>query len=100
VPEQPQYATVRLLRRQPHGPAFDLLGLLYPFSQLGLLTASEHVLEELHYCGVMVPLFRVDLEPGPRPHKIDVSTSLTAQYVRTASAGTRTSTCRCSTASA
>jgi hypothetical protein len=104
VPEQPQYATVRRAEAATARSSLDLLGLPYPFSQLGLLTASEfaklaerrrrrtarglpavneHVLEELHRCGVLVLLFRVDLAPGPEPHKIDVSASLTAQHVRT-----------------
>ena len=83
----------------------DLLALPYPFSQLGLLTAgefvklaeqrrsraarglippvNEQVLEELHRCGVLVPLFRVDLEPVAGASGIDISASRTAQQVHT-----------------
>jgi hypothetical protein len=78
--------------------------LPYPFSQVGLLTASdfarlagqrrrraarslpqvdEQVLEELHRCEVLVPLFRVDPAPTPGTQGIDLSASLTAQHVHT-----------------
>jgi hypothetical protein len=39
---------------------------------------NEQVLEELHRWGVLVPLFRVDLEPAP---VIDVAASLTPRNV-------------------
>jgi hypothetical protein len=84
--------------------SLELLELPYPFSQVGLLTAgdfaklaeerrsraarslppvNQQVLEELHRCGVLVPLFRVDLTPRPDVPGIDISTSVTAQHVHT-----------------
>jgi hypothetical protein len=44
---------------------------------------NEQVLEELHRCGVLVPLFRVDLEPVAGASGIDISASRTAQQVHT-----------------
>jgi hypothetical protein len=70
--------------------SLDLLDLPYPFSQVNLLTVrefadmagkrrgragrrlppvNEQVLEELHRWGVLVPLFRVDLELGRPRHR-------------------------------
>jgi hypothetical protein len=100
---QPPYPTVRSAKAATARSSLDLLGLPYPFSQVGLLTASsfvelaeerrsragrnlpinEQVLEELHRCGVLVPLFRVDLTPSPGAVEIDISASLTAQNVHT-----------------
>src|ERR1700722_2939133 len=97
---QPPYPTVRTAKAAAARSSLELLGLLYPFSQVGLLTASgfvklaeerrsraghslppinEPVLEELHRCGVLVPLFRVDLRPSRGAAEIDISASLTAQ---------------------
>jgi hypothetical protein len=104
VPEQPEYATVHRAEAITARSSLELLALRYPFSQLRLLRVSElaalaeqrrsrtaqHVpsvealvLEELHRCGVLVPLFRVDPVPGRDAQRIDLSTSLTAQYVHT-----------------
>lgn len=104
MPEQPEYATVRRAEAITVRSSLDLLGLPYPFSQLDLLTASDFaklaeqrrcratrslpsvdalVLEELHSCGVLVPLFRVDPTPDMDAQHIDLSTSLTAQHVHT-----------------
>lgn len=104
APERPVFPTVRRAEAVTARSSLDLLSLPYPFSQLGLLTASdfaglagerrsratlslpsinEQVLEELHRCEVLVPLFRVDLTPGPEARGIDVSASLTAQHVHT-----------------
>jgi hypothetical protein len=101
---KPVYPSVRRAEATTTRSSLDLLGLPYPFSQLGLLTASdfaklaeqrrsraafslprvdEQVLEELHKSGVLVPFFRVDLTPGPDAQGIDLSTSLTAQHVYT-----------------
>jgi hypothetical protein len=83
--------------------SLDLLGLAFPFSQVGLLSASdfvtqaakrrslavrhfpmsERILEELHRHGILVPLFRVDLAPTDRKSVLDVSASLTARHVAT-----------------
>lgn len=78
----------------------DLLKLRYPFSQVGLMNANDfakqaqrrrsyamrslppintQTLEELHRCGVLIPLFRVDLTPGEARRQIDISNSLTAR---------------------
>jgi hypothetical protein len=98
------YSTIRAAEAAAARSSLALLSLSYPFSQVGLLTASdfarlagqrrsraarrlpqvdEQVLEELHRCGVLVPLFRVDLAPGPGTQGIDLSASLTAQHVHT-----------------
>ena len=82
----PLYPTVRPAGLTTARSSLDLLDLPYPFSQVSLLTVSEfadmvrkrrgragrrlppvneQVLEELHRCGVLVPLFRVDLESAP-----------------------------------
>lgn len=84
--------------------SLDLLDLLYPFSQVDLLTASDfakfaeerrsraarklpsidrQLLEELHRHGILVPLFRVDLTPAQGVPGVDISASLTAQHVHT-----------------
>lgn len=104
MPEPPEYSTVERCQAATKRSSLDLLTLPYPFSQLGLLTAGEfagqaqrrrsramfalpsidaQVLEELHRWGVLVPLFRVDLTPGPDAQGIDLSTSLTARHVHT-----------------
>ena len=96
------YPTVRAAGLTTVRSSLDLLELPYPFSQVHLLTVSEfaemagkrrgragrrlppvdeQVLEELHRCGVLVPLFRVDLEPAPDARAIDVSASLTPRNV-------------------
>ncbi|MEU9407544.1 hypothetical protein AB0E08_17945 [Streptomyces sp. NPDC048281] len=83
-------------------PSLDLLGLPFPFSQLGLLTArqfadeankrrprmrnqtpsiNEQILEELHRHGVLVPLFRVSLASGKESQRLNVSDSATATIV-------------------
>ena len=82
--------------------SLDLLTLQYPFSQVDLLTSEEFVkeaerrhsyamssrlhldvavLETLHRHGILVPLFRIDLNPGDPQRRIDISGSLTAQHV-------------------
>ncbi len=92
----PIYPTVRAAGLTTARSSLDLLELPYPFSQVHLLTVSEfadmaskrrgragrrlppvneQVLEELHRCEVLVPLFRVDLEPAPDARVIDVSAS-------------------------
>jgi hypothetical protein len=84
--------------------SLELLGLRFPFSQLGLLSADEfakqaerrrskglrsrptittQVLEELHRHGVLIPLFRVDLTESEPSRQVDLSQSLTAQHVHT-----------------
>jgi hypothetical protein len=100
-----EYPTVTSATAATTRSSLDLLLLPYPFSQVGLLTGSEfvrlaeqrrsraarglippvneQVLEELHQCGVLVPLFRVDLEPVAGAPDIDISDSRTAQQVRT-----------------
>ncbi len=104
APGRPVFSTVRRADAVTARSSLDLLNLPYPFSQLGLLTASdfaklagerrsragrslpsvdEQVLEELHRYGALIPLFRVDLTPGPDAQGIDLSTSLTAQHVHT-----------------
>ena len=96
------YPTVRAAGLTTVRSSLDLLELPYPFSQVHLLTVSEfadmarkrrgragprlppvdeQVLEELHRCGVLVPLLRVDLEPAPGARVIDVSASLTPRNV-------------------
>ena len=98
----PLYPTVRPAGLTTARSSLDLLELPYPFSQVHLLTVSEfadmagkrrgragrrlppvneQVLEELHRCGVLVPLFRVDLESAPDAREIDVSASLTPRNV-------------------
>jgi hypothetical protein len=98
------YSTVRAAEGAAARSSLELLSLPYPFSQVGLLTAgefarlagqrrsraarrlpevNEQVLEELHRCGVLVPLYRVDLAPVPGTGGIDLSASLTAQHVHT-----------------
>ena len=99
------YPTVRSAGLTTGRSSLDLLELPYPFSQVHVLTVSEfsgwhkrcgragrrmppvdeQVLEELHRCGVLVPLFRVDLEPTPGAHAIDVSVSLTPRNVHATS---------------
>src|SRR5260370_19432858 len=102
------YSTIRAAEAPAARSSLELLSLPYPFSQVGLLTASdfarlagqrrsraarglpgvdEQVLEELHRCGVLVPLFRVDLVPGPSTQGIDLSGSLTASRVHTTALG-------------
>ena len=104
IPDKPLYPTVRAAEAATVRTSLELLGLTYPFSQVGLLTASdfatlagerrsragrslppvnEQVLKELHRYGVLVPFFRVDLAPGPHAQGIDISTSLTAKNVLT-----------------
>jgi hypothetical protein len=104
VPEQPEYATVGRAEAITVRSSLELLGLPYPFSQLRLLRVSEFVmlaersrsraaqnlpsvnalvLEELHHCGVLVPLFRVDPLSNPDAQRIELSASLTAQHVHT-----------------
>ncbi len=100
-----EYPTVASASAATIRSSLDLLSLPYPFSQVGLLTVSEfvklgeqrrsraarglippvneQVLEELHRCRVLVPLFRVDLEPVAGAPGIDISTSRTAQQVHT-----------------
>jgi hypothetical protein len=99
-----EYTTVHSAEAGTARSSLGLLSLPYPFSQVGLLTASEfgklgeqrrsraarsltavneQVLEELHRCRVLVPLFRVDLAPEPGAVRIDTSTSITAEHVRT-----------------
>ena len=96
------YPTVRAAGLTTARSSLDLLELPYPFSQVHLLTVSEfagmagkrrgragrrlppvneQVLEELHRCGVLVPLFRVDLEHAPDARAIDVSASVTPSNV-------------------
>ena len=98
----PLYSTIRSAEAATVRSSLELLGLAYPFSQVGLLTPSdfarlaeerrgragrslppvnEQVLEELHYRRVLVPLFRVDLTPSLGAAGIDISASLTAQNV-------------------
>jgi hypothetical protein len=102
------YPTVRAAGAATPRTSLDLLGLPYPFSQVGLLTASqfaelatqrrnradqslppvnEQTLQELHRDGVLVPLFRVDLTPRPDGPTIDISDSLTARHVHTTYVG-------------
>jgi len=104
VSAQPEYATVAFAEATTSRSSLELLTLPYPFSQLHLLRVSEFaraadrrrarvtwhlpsvdalVLEELHRCGVLVPLFRVDPVASPDARRIDVSASLTAQHVQT-----------------
>lgn len=99
------YPTVRTAGCATARPGLDLLELTYPFSQVGLLSPSEfarlaterrsradrslppvneQTLQELHRGGVLVPLFRVDLEPRPDAPGIDISDSLTVRHVQTA----------------
>jgi hypothetical protein len=101
---QPQYSTISGADAATTRSSLDLLGLPYPFSQVGLLTARElsslaaerrnrtsrslpavdaQLLEELHRCQILVPLFRVDLTPRSGVQGINISTSLTAKNVRT-----------------
>jgi hypothetical protein len=104
MPAEPAYASVGLAAVTTLRSSLDLLALDYPFSQLYLLEASEFaklaeqrrarsawhmpsvdalVLEGLHRSGVLVPLFRVDPVATSDALRIDVSASLTAQYVHT-----------------
>jgi hypothetical protein len=99
------YPTVRTAGCATARPGLDLLELTYPFSQVGLLSptefarlaterrsradrslppVNEQTLQELHRGGVLVPLFRVDLEPRPDAPGIDISDSLTVRHVQTA----------------
>ena len=103
-PSSTLYPTVRAAGATTARTSLDLLELPYPFSQVGLLSASEfaklaterrsradrssppvneQTLHELHRGGVLVPLFRVDLTPTPRRAGIDISDSLTARHVLT-----------------
>ncbi len=96
--------TIRTAEAGTARSSLDLLGLPFALSQNRPMTVSEfakfagqhrswamrrlppvneQVLEELHRCGVLVPLFRVDLTPGPDAQPIDLSASLTAQHVHT-----------------
>ena len=98
------YPTARRASAATDRSSLDLLGLTYPFSQVGLLDASEfgklaaqrrsradrslppvdeQTLQELHRGGLLVPLFRVDLTPQPHSPGIDISGSLTAKHVFT-----------------
>src|ERR1700753_495809 len=95
-----EYSLIRAADGAAAVSSLELLRLHYPFSQVGLLTArefaglagqrrsrgpqrlpqvDERVLEELHRCGVLVPLFRVDLAVVPGAQGVDISGSLTAQ---------------------
>ena len=99
---QTLYSSVRTAEAATGRSSLELLGLSYPFSQVSLLTASdfaklaeerrgrsaprfppmhEQVLEELHRCEVLVPLFRVDLTPRAGAQGVDISASLTAKNV-------------------
>ncbi len=98
-----EYSSVRASQAATPRSSLDLLSLPYPFSQVGLLSATDfaklaerrrgyadrglpmdlHVLEVLHRHGVLTPLFRVDLTPGAPTRKQDVALSLTAQHVHT-----------------
>lgn len=97
------YPSVRSADAATTRSSLDLLALPYPFSQVYLLSAGdfaklaeerrnreqrhslprmdEQVLEELHRCGALVPLFRVDLASRPDARKIDISANMTAQHV-------------------
>lgn len=107
-PETLVYPTIRAARAATPRASLDLLGLPYPFSQVGLLTASEfaklatqrrsradrslppvneQTLQELHRGGILLPLFRVDLAARPGVAAIDITDSLTAQHVHTAYVG-------------
>ncbi len=101
------YSSIKSARDGTGRSSLDLLSLIYPFSQIGLLSArdfateaakrrdrsvqhlpmNEQVLEELHRCGVLAPLFRVELAGGTPQHVIDVSQSLTARQVLTTFVG-------------
>lgn len=79
----------------------DLLGLPFPFSQVGLLQPSEFVkaagqrritmwagraldesgLQELHRRGVLVPFFCVSIAEEPTGDAVEVSHSLTGRHV-------------------
>lgn len=79
--------------------SLDLLLLSWPFSQVALLTADDLVtaadnrrirvggqhrldlagLEELHKCGVLVPLFRVSLDAGEPKRSVDLTQSVSAK---------------------
>jgi hypothetical protein len=82
--------------------SLDLLTLRYPFSQVKLLTPENFakeaerrysyamrdrlhvdtaILEEVHRHGILVPLFRVDMDAGEPERHIDISESLTALHV-------------------
>jgi hypothetical protein len=103
-PTQKGYPTIQPAVAATGRSSLDLLDLPYPFSQVGLLTASDfanlagqrrswamrglpsldaQVLEELHRYGVLVPLFRVDLTPSGRAPVIDISASQTVKQVHT-----------------
>jgi hypothetical protein len=101
---KPEYPDVRRAEGVTARSSLDLLSLPYPFSQVSLLSAGsfaslanerrsrmgrelpsidEQILEELHRCGVLTPLFRVNLTPSPEAEGIDISTSMIAQHVHT-----------------
>lgn len=101
--DQPQYSTVQSAIAAASRASLDLLELPYPFSQIHLLSArdfaklvderrsreqrhtlsrmDEQVLEELHRAGVLVPLYRVDLDARAEAKAIDVSAHLTPQQI-------------------
>lgn len=102
--ERVESLTIRPVEAATTRSSLDLLGLLYPLSQNRPMTAGEfarfaeqrrsramrglppvnkQVLEELHRCQVLIPLFRVDLAPGPNAPAVDLSASLTARHVHT-----------------
>jgi hypothetical protein len=103
APKKTAYSSVRSAKAATSRSSLDLLSLPYPFSQVGLLTASDfvkqaefrrshadrglpmdlRVLEVLHRYSVLTPLFRVDLTPGVPERKQDIALSLTAQHVHT-----------------
>jgi hypothetical protein len=101
--DQPQYSTVQSATAAASRASLDLLELPYPFSQIHLLSArdfakladerrnreqrhtlprmDEQVLEELHRTGVLVPLYRVDLDARTEAEGIDMSAHLTPQQI-------------------
>ncbi len=96
-----EYSSVQRAKAATSRSSLDLLSLRYPFSQVGLLTASDfakeaerrrnrsarhwrmdvQVLEELHRSQVIEPLYRVDITPGDPSRVQDLSGSLTARTV-------------------
>ena len=103
-PSRKEYPAIQPAAAATGRSSLDLLSLPYPFSQVGLLTAAEfatlagqrrsratqglppldaQVLEELHRCEILVPLFRVDLTPSGRAPVIDIAASHTAKQVHT-----------------